>query len=226
MSALPLGIDVSHHNGPVDWGAAARSGLAFAYAKATEGATVIDDRFAVNWAAIRDAGLFRGAYHFFHPATPVEQQADHFVSTVGQLAPGDLPPMLDLEETSQSNDEWPHIEPARRVPLALQWLERVEQALGRKPVVYTRRGFVRATLGEAGRLVEHPVWIAHYTLAPKPAVPPGWAKWTLWQYTDSGRVAGITSNVDKNRFNGSLGELRVLASLSADAATAGSDDAT
>lgn len=225
MSAFPLGIDVSHHNGTIDWRAAAKAEVAFAYAKATEGATVTDKRFAANWKAIRAAGLFRGAYHFFHPATAVDRQVEHFVATVGELGPGDLPPMLDLEETSatKGKDEWPRVERERRVPLAVEWLERVEEKLGRKPVVYTRRGFVQDTLGAAGKLAGYEVWIAHYTRAAKPAVPPGWAQWALWQYTDAGRVAGIECKLDMNRFNGSLGELRALAGLNteADAATVG-----
>jgi lysozyme len=195
----------------VDWRAVARARIAFAYAKATEGATFSDPRFAANWAGIRAAGLLRGAYHFFHPATSPELQADRFLSAVGALAPGDLPPMLDLEETSPTHDEWPDIEQSQRVPLAMEWLERVETALGRRPVVYTRRGFVRDTLGSAGLLPRYPVWIAHYTVAPAPMVPPGWDQWTLWQYTDKGHIAGVASKLDMNRFNGTLEQLQSMA---------------
>ncbi|MGE5645050.1 MAG: glycoside hydrolase family 25 protein [Acidobacteriota bacterium] len=220
MSSFPLGIDVSHHNGVIDWSAAAKAGIAFAYAKATEGATFTDKRFAANWKAIREAGLARGAYHFFHPATAVAKQVEHFVATVGELEPDDLPPMLDLEETSatKTKDEWRRIERAQRVPLALEWLERVEEKLGRRPLVYTRRGFVQDTLGAPGRLCGYQVWIAHYTKAAKPSVPPGWAKWTLWQYTDAGSLAGIKCKLDMNRLNGSLQD---LLATEADAATAG-----
>ena len=206
-----LGIDVSHYNGVISWKAVAAAGIAFAYAKATESVGVSDKRFAANWAGMKQAGLPRGAYHFFHPAKPVQAQAAKFIAAVGALAPGDLPPMLDLEETSAAKDEWDGVPLAERVPLALQWLQIVEQALGRKPIVYTRRGFVQQKLGNAAALTTYPLWVAHYTKALKPALPPGWNTWTIWQYSDSGAVAGITGKVDMNRFQGTLADLLALA---------------
>ncbi len=206
------GIDVSHHNGPVDWDEVARAGIAFAYSKATEGAAYSDPRFSSNWKGMRDSGLLRGAYHFFRPAHSVERQAERFLARIGDPAPGDLPPMLDLEETSARSDEWAGIERARRTPLALEWLERVERALGRGPIVYTRAGFIRDTLGQPGALAGYPVWLAQYTTRRAPIVPAGWDTWTLWQYTDRGRVPGITANVDLDRFNGSRADLLALAS--------------
>ena len=73
-------------------------GIAFAYAKATEGLYPSDARFADNWAGMQDAAITRGAYHFFRPAASVEAQADLFLSVVTGFQAGDLAPMLDLEE--------------------------------------------------------------------------------------------------------------------------------
>jgi lysozyme len=214
MNRPPLGIDVSHANGRINWGTIARSGrIAFAYAKASEGDTRVDPLFAENRTGIRQVGLLRGAYHFFHPARPVAQQAGLFLSAVKEPEPGDLPPMLDLEETSREHDEWPEIEPERRAPLVLEWLERIEQTLGRKPIIYTRRNFVEDIFGRAEALAAYPVWIAHYTAGPAPSVPASWSKWTLWQFTDHGRAEGVVSNLDMNRFNGSLSDLQTLAGL-------------
>jgi lysozyme len=216
MNRPPIGIDVSHANGRLNWGAIARSGrIAFVYAKATEGDAWVDPLYAANRTAIREAGLLRGAYHFFRPVRPVAQQAARFLSAVKEQEPGDLPPMLDLEETSREHDEWPAIEPARRAPLALEWLERIEQALGRRPIIYTRRNFVEDIFGRAEALAAYPVWIAHYTAAPSPALPPGWDKWTLWQFTDQGRVEGVVSNLDMSRFNGPVSELHAMAGSAA-----------
>jgi lysozyme len=206
-----LGVDVSHYNGVISWKAVAAAGIAFAYAKATESVGVSDKKFAANWAGMKEAGLPRGAYHFFHPAKAVDAQAARFIAAVGALAPGDLPPMLDLEETSATKDEWDAVPKAQRVPLALQWLQLVEQALGRKPIVYTRRGFVQQKLGKAAALATYPLWVAHYTKASKPALPSGWRIWTIWQYTGSGAVAGITGKVDMDRFQGTQADLLALA---------------
>jgi lysozyme len=208
-----LGVDVSHYNGVISWKTVAAAGISFAYAKATESAGVTDKKFAANWAGIKAAGLPRGAYHFFHPQNPVDAQAARFIAAVGALAPGDLPPMLDLEETSATTDEWDGVPLAQRVPLALRWLQLVEQALGRKPIVYTRRGFVLQKLGDASALAAYPLWVAHYTGAPQPALPPGWNAWTIWQYTGSGAIAGITGQVDIDRFQGPQADLLALAGL-------------
>ena len=73
------GIDVSHFQGEVDWGAVAAAGVRFAFIKATEGLDDVDPRFAQNWQGSRAAGLLRGAYHFLHPNLDARQQAAHFL---------------------------------------------------------------------------------------------------------------------------------------------------
>ena len=94
------GIDVSHHQGVIDWGPVAAQGIQFAFIKATEGARYKDPRFAANWAATQHAGIVRGAYHYLRPELDGRQQARHFLDVVGRLERGDLPPVLDVEEHS------------------------------------------------------------------------------------------------------------------------------
>lgn len=204
------GIDVSHFQGDVDWPAVVAGGVAFAYAKATDGGTGTDAKFAANWAAMKAAGVVRGAYHFFRPATSAEAQADHFVQVVGALAPGDLPPVLDIEETKTANspEQWAAIDAATRLNLVTTWLDRVEQALGIQPVLYTRRGFLQQYFPDTGPLTDHLLWVAHYTSQPAPAVPPGWDDWTFWQYSENGNASGIAGNVDLDRFKGALEDLQ------------------
>jgi len=212
LSVVP-GIDVSHHQGTVDWKAVAGAGISFAYAKATEGTNFFDSQFAPNWKGMQNAGIIRGAYHFFRPAAAPKAQAGQFVSTVESIEVGDLPPVLDLEEarTSTGQDEWQAFPIEQRIPLALEWLEEVEEKLGRRPLIYTRSGFVKSYFGNAGQLANYLLWIAHYTPAPEPNVPTGWANWAFWQYSDSGQVSGIVGRVDLDRFNGSVAELTAFA---------------
>jgi lysozyme len=213
------GIDVSHHNEAVNWAAAAATGIQFAYAKATEGATVTDIRFRANWDGISAAGLMRGAYHFFHPATPPQSQSDHFLAVLGSLSAGDLPPALDLEETSQTNDEWPRIAAPSRIGLILKWLEAVEDATAMKPVIYTRRGWIHDFLPGAEALSAYPLWVADYGSHDEPLIPAQWANWTFWQFGEHGSVAGVGGDVDLDRFNGTLEELRLLGKGAARGAT-------
>ncbi len=205
------GIDVSHHNEVVDWAQVATAGMVFAFAKATEGATVTDAQFAANWSGMAAAGLIRGAYHFFHPLRPPEVQADHFLAVLGDLAAGDLPPVLDIEETSQTNDEWPKIPVDQRLGLVQSWLNRVEAACGVKPILYTRTSWLKQYLPHCEALAGYPLWLADYRKRDQPALPAAWQAWSFWQYTEGGVIAGIAQpHVDCNRFNGTIDDLRAL----------------
>src|SRR5262249_1738135 len=117
---------------------------------------------------------------------------------------------LDLEEvrSGASQDQWDRIGAGERVRLVLEWLQGVEEKLGRRPVVYTRGRFVAAKFPSAAPLGAYPLWIAHYSNAPQPTIPSAWSDWTFWQYSDRGEVQGITGQVDRDRFNGSLTDLK------------------
>ena len=193
------GIDVSHWQGTVDWDRVAGGGVAFVFIKATEGGDYTDPRFAENWAGAARAGIARGAYHFYRPQTEAAAQAQHFLRTV-QLRAGDLPPVLDVEVTDGRSAE--AISAGVRT-----WLETVERATGRRPIVYTRASFWTAQMG--GGFGAYPLWVAHYGAA-QPGIPAGWSGWTFWQHSDAGRVVGISGGVDLNWFNGSRGDLGAL----------------
>ena len=90
------GIDVSHHQGAIDWKKVAGDGVAFAYLKATEGGDHRDRTFARNWREARAAGIAVGAYHFFTFCRPGAEQAANVLAVV-PAAPDALPPAVDLE---------------------------------------------------------------------------------------------------------------------------------
>lgn len=90
------GIDVSHHQGEIDWAAVAGDGVGFAFIKATEGGDFVDPRFAKNWTASAKAGVPRGAYHFFTQCRPGAVQAENFIRVVPK-DPRALPPVVDAE---------------------------------------------------------------------------------------------------------------------------------
>ena len=190
------GIDVSHWQGRVDWERVADDEIAFAFIKATEGGDYVDPRFVANWDGAARAGVLRGAYHFYRPQTDAAVQAQQFLRTVGARA-GDLPPVLDVEVTDGRS--------ADAIAAGVRtWLEMVERATGRRPIVYTRAGFWNQVGGGFGA---YPLWVAHYGVA-EPAIPSDWDRWTFWQHSDAGRVAGISGNVDLNWFAGGWEELR------------------
>ncbi len=201
------GIDISHYQGSVNWSKVKADDITFAFMKATEGTSYADPTLATNWSGAEKVGIYRAAYHFARPSTAsgsAAAQARFFVSKAGKFAdPGDLPPVLDLEATGG-------LGPSALRSWVSTWLSTVEDLTGRVPILYFSPYFWIDHLGNSTAFSRYPLWIAHYTSG-SPLVPGGWTRWTFWQRTSSGRVAGIAGNVDLNRFNGTSAQLAALA---------------
>ncbi len=199
-ATLPV-IDVSHYQGSVDWAAVKAAGIAFAFAKASDGNTSKDTQFKKNWQGMQAAGLPRGAYHFYESDDDPLTQANNFLSAVGALDKNDLPPVIDIESTKGNFGN-------NSLAANLQiCLDTVEKGLKCTPIIYTNSAFWNANLTAGfGR---YPLWIARYSSKP-PTIPNGWANWNFWQYSESGAVAGVTGPVDLDRFAGSLADLQQL----------------
>jgi GH25 family lysozyme M1 (1,4-beta-N-acetylmuramidase) len=193
--ALP-GIDVSNHQGAIDWSLVAASGTRFAFAKATEGRTFVDPMYAANEAGSALAGVVFGAYHFARPDGTTNDaiiEADHFVD-VAQPEPGHLIPVLDIERTGDLSQ-------AQLTQWILDWLGRVTERIGVRPMVYTSpKGWETRTgdttaVADAGYTM---LWVAHWGVA-SPTVPGrnwGGNGWTFWQYGNCGAIPGIDGCVD------------------------------
>jgi GH25 family lysozyme M1 (1,4-beta-N-acetylmuramidase) len=190
------GIDVSHWQETIDFSQVAASGVSFVIAKATDGRSSEDPMYAIYKADATANGLAFTAYHFARPDdTPNDAiaEADHFVD-VAQLGPGNLIPALDLERTGGLTQ-------TQLTQWILDWLGRVTERLGVRPMVYTspngwktRTGDTTA-VADAGYTV---LWLAHWNVD-SPTVPAvDWSGngWTFWQYTDCASVPGITGCVD------------------------------
>lgn len=186
------GLDVSHHQGVVDWPVVAASDVAFVYLKASEGGDHRDRRFSVNWAQARAAGLATGAYHFFTFCRSGAEQARNFIATVPR-ADDALPPVVDLEFGGNCG----------AVPSATQmraqldvYLAAVEGAYGKPAVLYVTPEFLAAY---RDALPARKLWRRSLV-----RVPDGSAPWAFWQFHNRGRVAGIDGPVDLNVFQGDL----------------------
>lgn len=199
-SAYLRGIDVSHYQGSVNWDQVAKAGVVFAFAKATGGNSFVDPHFANNWYGMREANLYRGAYHFFLADDDPIEQAKHYANTLGKLRSNDLPPMLDVEQDDNTDIK-------TLQERALVWLQEVEKSTGRRPILYTDNGFADTILTDS-RFSSYPLWIADYA-EKVGAVPSPWEmqSWQFWQYEDTGTIAGIEGDVDLDRFKGTVVEL-------------------
>jgi lysozyme len=197
------GLDVSSYTGPVDWPRVRAAGHAFAFARVSDGTAHLDSRFAGHWRGLRQAGLVRGAYQFFRPAQDPKAQAALLLerlAAAGGLAPGDLPPVLDLEVTDGLSD-------AAVRAAAQAWLDAVEAATGRPPLLYTA-AFMAPVLG--GGFGRYPLWVANFD-APCPALPDAWVAWRFWQHTSAGSSPGVAGEVDLDVFDGAREELQAWA---------------
>ena len=196
------GIDVSKYQSMIAWEEVKAMRvkniqLGFAFIKATEGISNADNFFKRNWKKAKDNGVVRGAYHFFIGSKDGRLQAEHFINKV-ELEPGDLPPVLDVEQLNG-------VSSAELKSEMLEWLTVVEAYYKVKPIIYTNVDFYKRNIGSS--FDNYPLWVAHYYQPGQPRIGRGW---TFWQHNDAGRVNGIVAKVDFNVFNGDSLEFKEL----------------
>lgn len=193
------GIDVSHHQGTVDWDKVASSSdrdypIRFALIKATEGGDFLDENFEINFSRAQAAGLACGAYLFYNPDSPPESQAAFYINNVSLVA-GCLPPVVDIESKGESRE--------RLQTDLLECLEMLERHYGVKPIIYTSYKFRKHYLNNPV-FDRYMLWMAQY----RSETPGDDSDWSIWQFTDRGCVEGIREYVDLNVFRGTLESFR------------------
>lgn len=184
------GIDVSRYQKDIDWRTTASDkNIQYVYVKATEGANYVSSHYRRNIENARKHGVKVGAYHFMRPGLSVKSQFDNFTRIV-KIEEQDLIPLLDVEK----KDGWSIKQLQDSVKRFAQMLE---AHYGCKPMIYTSSSWFNNYLG--ADFVGYPLFIARYSKS-EPQLNFG-AKWTLWQFSDKGRIKGIDANVDLSRFN-------------------------
>lgn len=188
------GIDVSRYQQNISWDMVEEMNvhdirLQFAFIKATEGLVNLDPYFKRNWKKSKEAGIVRGAYHFFIAGKDGKSQAQNFIKNV-PLATGDLPPVLDVEQVYSAKPDQLRME-------LKEWLDVVQNYYHVQPIIYTYLDFYEKNL--KGYFDDYPLWVAHYLQPHQPRIT---RDWTFWQHSEGGHVDGIVSKVDFNVFNG------------------------
>ncbi|HEX2834996.1 MAG TPA: glycoside hydrolase family 25 protein [Thermoanaerobaculia bacterium] len=194
-------IDISHFQGTPDFDKVKASGVAGVIHKATQGIKSSDSTFAAAKKSIPAAGLLLGAYHFGTGDGTGAQQAQWFLDTTEPDAKTLC--VIDFEPNPSGT--------SMNLTQLIDWIDTVAEKTGRKPVVYGGKSLLFSSVGASTNdtLAKCALWVAQYTSAAQPSSIPTqiWPQWTLWQYTESGSVDGITTAVDRDRFNGTLDEL-------------------
>lgn len=189
------GIDVSKYQGRIDWPAVAAAGQRFAMVRTGWGGYAggieegYDPRFVENITGARAAGLGVGAYLYSYMNTPAAARAaaESMMRLVRPFQP-DYPVVLDLEDAST----YGALGRAKTTAIAKAFLEALE-AGGYYAMLYTYTNFANNYL-DMSALRAYDLWIADYR------AQVGYrGSWGIWQYSSSGRVAGISGAVDLDR---------------------------
>lgn len=186
------GIDISRHNGLIDFKRVREDGIDFVFIKASEGAHHHDSLFRRNLEGATKAGLKAGAYHFFRFDTDGVTQALNFLNAVGPLFP-ELGLVIDVENTGNPGTVSPD-EVKKRLTSMVEYMN----LLGHRVMIYTNFEGYYDYIDEI--LPGYPLWICRFKENPINA------EWTFWQYDHHGKVAGIEGDVDLNAFCGSRDE--------------------
>ncbi|MDP4178774.1 MAG: GH25 family lysozyme [Bacillota bacterium] len=190
------GIDVSNHNGNINWKLVKDAGYSFVFIKSTEGCTFVDSFFKSNYENAKANGIITGPYHFARPYNDPSREAVFFVNSVKSMngfQKGDLPPVLDIEVNEGLNNQQ-----------ISDWIQSfisvVKQETGLQTIIYTYLNF---SINYIENIFSNiPLWFARYDVN-VPEDTAGWNRWTFLQYTDKGTVSGIDSDaVDLNVFYG------------------------
>lgn len=188
--ALIDGIDVSSHQGDIDWAkVTANDDLRFAYVKATEGATYRSPHYQSNVRQAQRHGLLVGSYHYLSTTSTISEQYANFVGAMSTVTQ-DLIPMIDVEDRGT----WSRSQLIDSLALLAGMLERHYK---RRPMIYSTMDFYNQNLSP--QFNRYPLYIGRYSSA-KPAI--SWdGDYTIWQFTEDGIMAGINVYVDMARFH-------------------------
>ena len=200
----PKGVDVAAHQHPggtpIDWSKVRSDGQSFAFVKATEGGDWVNPHYVQDIQAANAAGLKTGAYHYARPAGDAKTQAANFAAQIALAPDQTLPPALDIEVAEGKSGA--QLE---------QWIEEFTSELkrltGRTPMIYTYKYFWMGQMNNSQKFSDMPLWLAAYQDQAPEAVG-GWKELSFWQRSGSGKVAGISTDVDMNLFNGSKQQLQ------------------
>lgn len=208
------GIDVSNHQGVINFRQVKQAGYEFVFIKATEGTNFRDRYFPANWYNAHAEGFICGAYHYMKPKQnpDARTEADYFydyVTEQGALSKGDML-VLDAETLTPADDgpygNW-----------CTYWLQIIESYFLFKPLCYTGQDYInRLHLTSNPDIGNYGLWLASWvpnsqinnvTQANIPPAPAPWPVTAFWQYTAYGRVPGISGDCDLDMFNGNMEQL-------------------
>ena len=196
------GIDISQHQGSIDWSKIDRQKVNFVFIKATEGGDFRDSSFRQNWDSAKNAKITRGAYHFFTFCKSGALQAQNFIETV-PIDRDTLPPVIDLEFSGNCQRKPSLAELKQELTV---YINRVSSVYHQQPILYVTNEFYTAYLQT--EFTEYPIWISDFYTVPKVGTID--RPWLFWQHSERGRIEGFNTLVDLNVFSGNLTQFQQI----------------
>ena len=196
------GIDVSHHQGKINWKEVAKDKqIQFVYIKATQGTSVKDKNYEQNIKAARRQGLRCGSYHYLSCLTSIRSQFRNFQKTM-RGHKQDLIPMIDVER--EGVKRWGKKQLQDSVAL---FAKLIKKKYGKKPLIYSHVKFYNSYLSP--RFNNYFLFMSRYSSV-RPSIK-GIGRHNIWQFSDHGKIRGISGHVDLNRFmlGTSLADIRL-----------------
>lgn len=208
------GIDVSHNNGTIDWEKvqSADPANSFAFIKATEGVGYTDPMCLANADAVAQKTKMRfGYYHFAslnnssNVSKDATDEANWFVQTMQSMPEASVVPVLDIERNDAG------LTPAQVQEWISAFLSQMDVLGYPNVILYSYVSFLNDNLPPDHPFGSLPLWIAHYTSNASPSIPHGWTNYTIWQYSGSGSVSGVSTQCDMNKADpGVLQQIRLV----------------
>lgn len=194
------GVDVSQHNGPIDWDDVRDDTVTFAYIRASMGSDGRDTLWEANYQGALDAYLLVGAYHYFRHNEDGLEQADNFLRAIGD-ARLHLPLAIDVEDPVSGLSP----APPSQVTVELQRMVQHLRLRGYRVVLYSNKKGYQKYLRGHFQPEDADIWICSFTL------PPLDEPYTLWQHSHEGDVEGISHDTDLDAFHGDVRQFVVWA---------------
>lgn len=192
----PIGVSLSHFNKVVDWPALKSSGVAYVFVKATEGSHYINPTFSKDWQSAKQAGIARGAYHFFRAESSADEQINNLLGAV-KLEPGDLPFVVDYE---------PQISDKKNADRLLEVLHGIASRTGVVPLIYASFTSYERLMNDA-RFKDYKFWVAIYSDKLPSKIG---SNCLFWQFSGNWVPKGLQGSVDANQFRGSFSEFDAI----------------
>lgn len=191
------GCDIYHLDDVSSFAKMKANGIDFLFSKASEGLST-DSKFVSHFTQAKASGLISGSYHFYSTASDQASQAKYYWNVIKPyVTKSDLPPVFDFEKASGDYS-------ASDGANCKAFLEEVASLSGRLPILYMSQS-VYSALDEPSWMLKYPWWLARYR---SEALGPGTDNWVFWQFSEDASIPGLSNSGDKNKFRGSVADLK------------------